>query len=108
MIKRFIKAAVAFAAGFALCAGINGSNLTPLAKETPSSPTALPTQAAQNPCKPQLWEYRVVFKGRPDRNLDYELNQLANQGFEIFSLKQTGEGATPGFNLTIMLRRPKQ
>jgi hypothetical protein len=104
MFKRFIASAVIFSAGFAICAVINGSDLVSFAQAL-SRPA---TQAAQNPCQPQLWEYRVVFKGRPDRNLDSELNQLANQGFEVFSVKQTGEGSTPGFNLTIVLRRPKQ
>src|SRR5262245_21013855 len=99
MIKRFIKAAAVFAAGFALCVGIDGSDLVSFAQATLSRPTALASQVAQNPCQSQLWEYRVIFKGRPDKNLDSELNQLANQGFEIFSVRQTGEGATPGFNL---------
>jgi len=100
MFKRFIASAVIFAAGFALCAVIGGRSFAYLSNSQ--------ELAAQNPCKPQSWEYRAVFKGRPDKNLDAELNQLANQGFEIFSVKQTGEGATPGFNLTILLRRPKQ
>ena len=105
MFKRFVMFAAIFISGFALCALTFGGTIASFAEETPSRPNA---QAPQNPCQPQLWEYRVVFKGRPDRNLDSELNQLANQGFEIFSVKQTGEGATPGFNLTILLRRPRR
>ncbi len=105
MFKRFVTFAAIFMAGFALCALTFGGTIAPLAKETLSLPTA---QAPQSPCTPQFWEYRVVSRDSNHKNLESDLNRLANQGFEVFSVKQSGEGSTAGFDLTILLRRPKQ
>ncbi|HKQ77618.1 MAG TPA: hypothetical protein VJ810_28240 [Blastocatellia bacterium] len=107
MFKRFLTSALTFATGFALCAVIGGSSFAFLSTSLPSVKSQEPS-ASQIPCKPQLWEYRVVSRDSSHKNLDAELNLWAKQGFEVFSVKQTGEGATHGFDLTILLRRPRQ
>jgi hypothetical protein len=107
MIKPFIKAAVIFAAGFALCAAISSGNLASLAKEKLSRQNALVTQA---PSTAQQWEYRVItghsLNSISEKDVNAKLSHLTEQGFEVYWLDQVGSGAE--FHLTIALRRPKR
>jgi hypothetical protein len=112
MIKRFITFAVIFVAGIAFSSAMNGTNLGSLAKgilARPDSPT-ITTQATLRGL-PQ-WEYRVVTKfiQNVGGSEDYGLNALGSQGFEVVGVSQSDVTRNPnyGFNLTIVLRRPKQ
>jgi len=107
MFKRFLTSAASFAAGFALCAVIGGSSFAFLSTSPPSVKSQEPS-ASQIPCKPQFWEYRVVSRDSSHKNLDAELNLWASQGFEVFSVRQPGEGETRGFDLSLLLRRHRQ
>jgi hypothetical protein len=112
MFKRFVMSALIFAAGFALCALTYGSNVPSLAKGALSNQARLvtPPQAAQNPCTPQFWEYRVVTNYdlyKPNvKDINRDLNQFGLQGFEIYQAFQTSPDS--GSILTILLRRPRQ
>jgi|SRR5262245_55323350 len=109
MFKRFVTSAAIFVAGFAICAGINGSDLVSLAKETLYRPNALATQATQNTPAHQFWEYRVVTRYilRDNKGgIDQELSALGAQGFEIHTV--TESRADVGFYLAVVLRRPRQ
>jgi hypothetical protein len=109
MFKRFVTSAAIFVAGFAICAGINGSDLVISAKEKLSRPNALATQAPQNTPTHQLWDYRVVTRYilRDNKGgIDQELSALGAQGFEIHTV--TESRADVGFYLAIVLRRPRQ
>ncbi len=106
--RHFVLSVVIFAASFALSAVIDVRNLAFPAKGTLSNP-ASSTVAAQNPSTPQFWEYRVVAKNiyRDNRaDNDQELNALAAQGFEIFSVSTPRQDI--GFYMVFVLRRPKQ
>src|SRR5262245_42143445 len=99
MHKR-IRSLVIFMAGVLLGAIIYSN-----AKRILSSPSAQTTT--------RRWEYRVVTYGKDTslfggtkRDIDSELNQLATQGFEICEMTQSGSNV--GYDLTIVLRRPKQ
>jgi hypothetical protein len=72
---------------------------------------AVAAQATQTSSTSQRWEYRVVtiskdglFSGYRRENVEKELNQLGEQGFEIFRMTQSSSHV--GFYTTIVLRRP--
>jgi hypothetical protein len=63
--------------------------------------------AAQTPQKPstlQKWEYRVVtkFVANHQADIDFELNRLGEQGYELCGVTQNANF------LTVALRRPRQ
>jgi hypothetical protein len=87
MIKRFITSTVIFAAGFALCAVINGKNPVSFAKETLSRPVAGAAQEQKEPQPKIVWEYTYI-------NNVNDLNKLGAQGWELVSISEflTGNG----------------
>jgi hypothetical protein len=105
---RFLSSFVIFVAGFALSAIVDGRRLASLAQGTLSNQGAqeIVSQITRQPSTSQKWEYRVVAKYNPDRgNMDFELNRLGEQGFELYSVTQSNSDI--GFYLAIVLRRPK-
>lgn len=111
-LKHFMSAIVIFIAGFATNALIGNESLLSSAKSFEPTVVAQTTQAASTS---QRWEYRVVtiakdglFSGYRRENVEKELNQLGEQGFEIFRMTQSSSNV--GFYTTIVLRRlgPKQ
>jgi hypothetical protein len=103
--SRFIASFFIFVAGFALCAVIYGGNLASLANGI----LARPASPAQNSSKTQLWEYCVATKySQPGKKweMDYELSQFGDQGFEIYSVTQSSSNL--GSYVTVVLRRPKR
>ena len=111
-IKHFMSAVVIFVAGFATNAFI--SDKSPLSSAKSLEP-AVAAQANQTPSTSQRWEYRVVtiskdglFSGYRRENVEKELNQLGEQGFEIWRMTQSSSNV--GFYTTIVLRRssPRQ
>ena len=109
---RFLSSLVIFVAGFALSAVVDGRRLASLAQGTPSNQTTpeVAAQATQKPSTSQKWEYRVVTKnigyiGPKQVDINFELNRLVDQGFEVCWVAQSGtSGATI---LTIVARRPQ-
>jgi hypothetical protein len=102
-----------FAAGFALSAIIGGRHLASLAQGAQGtlSNSPAPTLASNNARQPstsQKWEYRVVAKYvQPNQvDIDFELNRLGEQGYEVCSMAQSGGERGPAI-LTITLRRPR-
>jgi hypothetical protein len=106
-MPKLITSVVIFVAGFVLSAVIGGRNLASLAKGNFSSPAALATttQNAQ-PSTSQKWEYRVVTRyiSPNQKDIDFELNRLGEQGFEVCGVVQSGAGPTI---LTIVFRRSR-
>jgi Domain of unknown function (DUF4177) len=107
-LKHFMSAVVIFVAGFATNALMGNKSLLPAAKSLEPAVVAQTTQPASTS---QRWEYRVVtiskdglFSGYRRENVEKELNQLGEQGFEIFRMTQSSSNV--GFYTTIVLRRP--
>jgi hypothetical protein len=110
----FLSSLVIFVAGFLLSVIIDGRRLAFLGQGTLSNPAVAEgaAQTAQKPSTPQKWEYRVVTRDTYSRqgDIDFELNRLGEQGYEICGVAQSGStvgASTPTF-LTIALRRPRQ
>jgi hypothetical protein len=106
----FLSSLVFFVAGFVLSAIVDGRRLDSLAQGTFSNPAVaeVAAQTTQKPPTSQKWEYRVVTKliSRNQADIDFELNRLGEQGYEICGMVQSGDN--PVLNLlTIALRRPK-
>jgi hypothetical protein len=105
----FLSSLVIFVAGFALSAVIDGRRLASLAQGTLSNPAVagVAAQTAQKPSTSQKWEYRVVTRSiyRDEGNIDFELNRLGEQGYEVCGVAQNGGNA--GTLLTIVFRRPR-
>jgi len=104
----FVSSLIIFAAGFALSAIIDGRRLASVAQGTLSNSVA-PEAAAQTlrqPSAVQKWEYRVVTKyiQRNQPDVDFELNRLGEQGYEICGVAQSGVD-TGAALLTITFRR---
>jgi hypothetical protein len=109
----FLSSLVIFAAGFALSAIIDGRRLVSIAQgaQETLSPSVAPGAAAQitrQPSSLPRWEYRVVTKyiQRNQTDIDYDLNRLGAQGYEICGVSQSGADLGAAL-LTITLRRPK-
>ncbi|HKX32496.1 MAG TPA: hypothetical protein VJ302_32720 [Blastocatellia bacterium] len=103
----FISSMVLFAAGFVLSLVVDAKSLALLVKGQPSPQIVREADArlAQKPAALQYWEYRVVTKtGKND--LERELTQLGEQGFEVFSVNQNRMNDAQ-VHLTILLRRLK-
>jgi hypothetical protein len=107
----FITSLVIFVAGFVLSAVVDGRHLASLARGTNSNPAVaeVAAQPTQKPSTLQKWEYRVVnkFITRSQADIDFELNRLGEQGFEVCWVTQSGSDLG-GASLTIVLRRPRQ
>src|SRR5215813_1289536 len=106
----FLSSLVFFVAGFVLSAVLDGRRLVSPAQGTFSNPAVaeVAAQTTQKPTTSQKWEYRVVTKliSRNQADVDFELNRLGEQGYEICGMVQSGDN--PGLNLlTIALRRPR-
>jgi hypothetical protein len=106
----FLSSLIIFVVGFVLSAIVDGRHLASLARGTLSNPAVAEAaaQTTQKPPAPQKWEYRVVTKliSRNQTDIDFELNRLGEQGYEICGMVQSGEN--PGLSLiTIALRRPR-
>jgi hypothetical protein len=102
----FLSSLVIFVAGFLLSVIIDGRRLAFLGQGTLSNP-AVAEVAAQTPQKPstlQKWEYRVVtkFVANHQADIDFELNRLGEQGYELCGVTQNANF------LTVALRRPRQ
>jgi hypothetical protein len=111
-MRKLITSVVIFVAGFGLSAVIDGRNLASLAKGKFSSPAVAEAaaQASQKPPTLQKWEYRVVTKliSSNQADIDFELNRLGEQGFEICEVVQsTHDNLAARAFLTIVLQRPK-
>ncbi len=106
-IRHFVSAIVIFAAGFVLSTVMGSRSLLPSAKSTEP---AVAAQITQTPSTAQRWEYRVVSKRSGDKKVDVEkvLNNLAEQGFEVGWMKQSGSDSIDYQLITIVLRRSKQ
>lgn len=106
----FITSLVIFVAGFTLSAIIDGRRLASLAQGTLSNPAVaeVAAQTTQKPHTSQKWEYRVVTRDtyRNQGDIDFELNRLGEQGYEICGVAQSGSNLSVA-TLTIVLRRPK-
>jgi hypothetical protein len=106
----FLSSLVIFAAGFALSAIIDGRRLVSMAQGTLSNSVApeVSAQTTRQPSSLQKWEYRVVTKyiQRNQLDIDYDLNRLGEQGYEICGVAQSGSDLGAAF-LTITLRRPR-
>lgn len=101
----FLSSLVIFVAGFALSAIIDFRHLVTL------SHSALPEVSAQTNRQPstlQKWEYRVVTRYIQvnQADVEFELNRLGEQGYEIYGITQSGSAERSGF-LTVTLRRPR-
>jgi hypothetical protein len=106
----FLSSLVIFVAGFALSAIIDGRRLASMSPGTLSA-SALPEVAAQTTRQSstlQKWEYRVVTRYIQvnQADVEFELNRLGEQGYEICGITQSGSADRSGF-LTITLRRPR-
>jgi hypothetical protein len=107
---QILSSLVIFVAGFALSAIVDSRRLASLAQGTLSNSPA-PAVSAQNSRQPaalQKWEYRVVTRQiLPNQaDIDYELNRLGEQGYEVCSMAQSGGEEGPAI-LTITLQRPR-
>jgi hypothetical protein len=106
----FLSSLVIFVAGFILSAIVDGRQLASLARGTLSNPavTEVAAQTTQKSSTLQKWEYRVVtkFVSSNQVDIDFDLNRLGEQGYEICGITQTA--SNPGVTvLTIALRRPR-
>ncbi len=106
----FLSSLVIFVAGFALSAIVDGRRLASLAQGTLSNPAVaeVAAQTTQKSSTLQKWEYRVVtkFVSSNQADIDFELNRLGDQGYEICEMAQSA--SNPGVTLlTIALRRPR-
>jgi hypothetical protein len=106
----FLSSLVIFVAGFILCAIVDGRQLASLARGTLSNPAVaeVAAQTTQKSSPIQKWEYRIVtkFVTSNQADIDFELNRLGEQGYEICEMTQSS--SNPGVTLlTIALRRPK-
>ncbi|MBO0857683.1 MAG: hypothetical protein J2P21_04355 [Chloracidobacterium sp.] len=116
MLKgHFLSSFVIFVAGFALSAIVDGRHLASMTQGKLSNSeagSAAPEIAAQithqQPSTSQKWEYRVVTRyiQRNQADIDFELNRLGEQGYEICGLAQSSAGLD-GLFLTVTFRRPK-
>ena len=106
--RHFVSAIVIFVAGFMISAVIDREALHPFTK---SLETMAAAQGSQVHSTSQRWEYRVVIKNNStsarlnDREVSTELNQLGEQGFEVWQVNQSGTNEK--FQLAIVLRRPR-
>jgi len=106
----FLSSLVIFVAGFILSAIVDGRQLASLARGTLSNPAVaeVAAQTTQKSSTLQKWEYRVVtkFVSSNQVDIDFDLNRLGEQGYEICGITQTA--SNPGVTvLTIALRRPR-
>jgi hypothetical protein len=106
----FFSSLVIFMAGFALSVIIDGRRLVSSTQGTLSN-SLTPGVAAQTTRQPsilQRWEYRVVtrYTRSNQADMDFELNRLGEQGYEICGVVQSGASAD-GVVLTVTLRRPR-
>ena len=111
MIKRhFLSSLVIFAAGFTLSAIVDGRRLASMAQGTLSNAAVaeVAAQTIRQPSTSQKWEYRVVTRyiQRNQADIDFELNRLGDQGYEICGVAQSGAGLD-GLFLTVTFRRPR-
>jgi len=111
MIKRhFLSSLVIFAAGFTLSAIVDGRRLASMAQGTLSNAAVaeVAAQTIRQPSTSQKWEYRVVTRyiQRNHADIDFELNRLGEQGYEICGVAQSGAGLD-GLFLTVTFRRPR-
>ncbi|MBO0724085.1 MAG: hypothetical protein J2P52_00670 [Blastocatellia bacterium] len=115
MLKsHFLSSLVIFVAGFALSAIVDGRRLASMTQGNlynSGAGSAAPEVAAQitrQPSTSQKWEYRVVTRyiQRNQADIDFELNRLGEQGYEICGVAQSGAGLD-GLFLTVTFRRPK-
>src|SRR5215471_2271342 len=115
MLKgHFLSSLVIFVAGFALSAIVGGGHLASMTQGNlynsvaGSAAPEVAAQSARQPSTSQKWEYRVVTKyvQRYQADIDFELNRLGEQGYEICGVAQSGAGLD-GIFLTVTLRRPK-
>jgi hypothetical protein len=109
----FITSLVIFVAGFVLSAIVDGRRLASIAQVAQGtlSNSVAPEVAAQvtrQSSTLQKWEYRVVTKyiQRNQADIDFELNRLGEQGYEICGVAQSGVDVGAAL-LTITLRRPR-
>jgi hypothetical protein len=115
MLKgHFLSSLVIFVAGFALSAIVDGRHLASMTQGNLYNSVAgsvapeVAAQSARQPSTSQKWEYRVVTKyvQRYQADIDFELNRLGEQGYEICEMAQSA--SNPGVTLlTIALRRPR-
>ena len=107
----FLSSFVIFVAGFVLSAVVDGRRLISPAQGTLSNPAVaeVAAQTTQKSSPLQKWEYRVVTKpiSRNQADIDFELNRLGEQGYEICGMVQSGDNPGVLNLLTITLRRPK-
>jgi hypothetical protein len=106
----FLSSLVIFVAGFVLSAVVDGGRLVSPAQGTFSNPAVaeVAAQTTQKASTLQKWEYRVVtkFVSSNQSDIDFELNRLGEQGYEICEMAQSA--SNPGVTLlTIALRRPR-
>jgi len=106
----FLSSLVIFVAGFVLSAVVDGRRLASLAQGALSNPVVaeVAAQTTQKPTTSQKWEYRVVtkFVSSNQADIDFELNRLGEQGYEVFGMAQSASGSGAPF-LTIAFRRPR-
>ncbi len=102
----FFSSLVIFVAGFVLSTIIDGRRLASMAQGTLADSVApeFAAQITRQPSTIQKWEYRVVIPNRRNDQggIDFELNRLGEQGFEVCGMTQV-----PGGDLIIALKRPK-
>src|SRR5262245_54034428 len=104
-IRHFVSAIVIFMAGFMISAVKESEALHPHAKLREPSVSA---QQPQTTSPSQRWEYRIVTKLNSssiklnDKEVSTELNQLGEQGFEVWHVSQSGVDGH--FQLAIVLR----
>ena len=107
----FLSSLVIFVAGFILSAIVDGRQLASLARGTLSNPAVaeVAAQTTQKSSTLQKWEYRVVtkFVSSNQVDIDFDLNRLGEQGYEICGMVQSGDNPGVLNLLTIALRRPK-
>ncbi len=111
MLKhRFLSLPVIFVAGIILSVIVDGRHLASLAQGALSNPAVaeVSAQTTQKPSTSQKWEYRVVtkFVSNNQADIDFELNRLGEQGYEICGMTQGASGSGANF-LTIAFRRPR-
>src|SRR5882672_6248818 len=106
----FLSSLVIFVTGFALSAIMDGRRLISSSGGTLSNSLApeVAAQITRQPSTLQKWEYRVVTRyiQRNQVDMDFELNRLGEQGYEVCGVAQSGAGLDAVF-LTVTLRRPK-
>ena len=107
---QFLSSLAIFVAGFILSASVDGRRLASLSRGTLSNPAVaeVAAQTTQKASTLQKWEYRVVtkFVSSNQADIDFELNRLGEQGYEICEMAQSA--SNPGVTLlTIALRRPR-